>query len=100
MLYATFWLRDSVYLNLYVMSEYKDRDGGDNLSLRIEDRDNVDNFCEWRVPDVACFKSFGFSETDLFKIEDYLNHKLILKADDEYEVIEVPEEDDSESDSQ
>ena len=53
MLYATFWLRDSVYLNLYVMSEYKDRDGGDNLSLRIEDRDNVDNFCEWRVPDVA-----------------------------------------------
>ena len=40
------------------------------------------------------------NKNNLFKIEDYLNHKLILKADDEYEVIEVPEEDDSESDSQ
>jgi len=81
-LYATFWLRDSVYLNLYVMSEYKDRDGGDNLSLRIEDRDNVDNFCEWRVPDVACFKSFGFSETDLFKIEDYIRDNESIIWDD------------------
>ena len=35
-----------------------------------------------------------------FDIEKFLDHNLILKADDEYEVIEVPEEDDSESDSQ
>ncbi len=38
------------------------------------------------------------NKNNLFKIEDYLNHKLILKADDQYEVIEVPEEDDSDSD--
>ena len=36
------------------------------------------------------------NKNNLFKIEDYLDHKLILKADDEYEVIEVPEEDEDE----
>lgn len=82
MLYATFWLRDSMYLNLYVMSEYTDRDGGNNLSLRIEERDREENFCEWRLPDVACSKAFGFSENDLFKIEDYIRANESIIWDD------------------
>ena len=72
MLYSTFFLKDNVYLNVYVMKEYEDRDGGNNLAIRIEQKSNEDNFCEWRLPDVSCSKSFGFSENDLFKIEDYL----------------------------
>ena len=71
-----------MYLNLYIMNEYKDRDGGNNLSLRIEDRDNADSFCEWRLPDVACSKSFGFSENDLFKIEDYIRANESIIWDD------------------
>ena len=72
MLYATFLLRDKIYLNVYVMNEYKDRDGGNNLTIRIERKQYEENFCEWRLPDVTCIKSFGFSEEDLFGIERYL----------------------------
>ena len=38
------------------------------------------------------------NKKNLFNVEDFLNHKLILKADDEYEVIEVPEEDEADAD--
>lgn len=72
MLYATFLLRDKIYLNVYVMNEYEDRDGGNNLTIRIEQKQYEENFCEWRLPDVTCIKSFGFSEEDLFGIERYL----------------------------
>lgn len=82
MLYSTFFLKDNVYLNVYVMKEYEDRDGGNNLAIRIEQKDNEDNFCEWRLPDVTCLKSFGFSETDLFQIEDYLTTNESIIWDD------------------
>ena len=38
------------------------------------------------------------NKKNLFNVEDFLNHKLILKADDEYEVIEVPEEEEADVD--
>ena len=38
------------------------------------------------------------NKKNLFNVEDFLNHKLILKADDEYEVIEVLEEDEADAD--
>lgn len=82
MLYATFILKDNVYLNVYVMKEYEDRDGGINLNIRIEQKDAEENFCEWRLPDMACCKSFGFSELDLFKIEDYLTVNEAIIWDD------------------
>ena len=36
MLYATFILKENIYLNVFVMKEYEDRDGGDNLIIRVE----------------------------------------------------------------
>ena len=80
MLYSTFLLKDNIHLNVYVFREYEDRDGGINLAIRIEQEDHAENFSEWRLPDVACVKSFGFSESDTFNIEDYLttNESIIL----------------------
>ena len=72
MLYSTFLLKDNIHLNVYVLREYEDRDGGINLAIRIEQEDHAENFSEWRLPDVACVKSFGFSESDIFKVENYL----------------------------
>ena len=82
MIYATFILKDDVYLNVYVMKEYEDRDGGINLNIHIEQKGQEENFCEWRLPDMACYKSFGFSESDLFKIEDYLTVNEAIIWDD------------------
>ena len=82
MLYATFLLRDKVYLDVYVMKEYEDRDGGINLSIRIEQKGHEENFCEWRLPDNTCLKSFGFSEHDLFGIEQYLTVNEAIIWDD------------------
>ena len=54
MLYAIFILKDGVYLNVYVTKEYEDRDGGNNLAIRIEQKEHEDNFCKWRLPDMTC----------------------------------------------
>lgn len=82
MLYATFILKENVYLNVYIMKEYQDRDGGDNLTIRIEQKGQEEHFCEWRLPDMACYKSFGFSELDIFKIEEYLTLNESIIWDD------------------
>jgi len=81
-LYAIFILKDGVYLNVYVTKEYEDRDGGNNLAIRIEQKEHEDNFCEWRLPDMTCLKSFGFSEDDLFGIEKYLTVNESIIWDD------------------
>ncbi len=82
MLYATFILKEGMYINVYVMKEYKDRDGGTNLTIRIEQKGKEENFSEWRLPDMACCKSYGFSELDLFAIEDYLTVNESIIWDD------------------
>ena len=60
MLYATFILKEDIYLNVYIMKEYEDRDGGNNLIVRVEQKEKEENFSEWRLPDMACYKSYGF----------------------------------------
>ena len=82
MLYSTFLLKNDIHLNVYVLREYEDRDGGINLAIRIEQKGHAENFSEWRLPDVSCFKSFGFSESDTFKIEDYLTTNESIIWDD------------------
>ncbi|MBE6100691.1 MAG: hypothetical protein E7200_01110 [Selenomonas ruminantium] len=82
MLYATFILKENIYLNVFVMKEYEDRDGGDNLIIRVEQKEKEENFSEWRLPDMACYKSYGFSELDLFAIEDYLTVNESIIWDD------------------
>lgn len=82
MLYATFILKENIYLNVYVMKEYEDRDGGNNLTVHVEQKGKEENFSEWRLPDIACYKSYGFTELDLFGIEDYLTVNESIIWDD------------------
>lgn len=71
MLYGEMNMKDGWWA-FYIVNKYEDRDGGDNLFIRVEKRENPDAFCEWRLPDVSCTKSYGFSEEDLLEVESYL----------------------------
>ena len=64
------------------IKEYEDRDGGDNLVVRVEIEEAPDSFCEWRLPDIFCYKSYGFSEEDLLKIKEYIrNNQMLMWSD-------------------
>ncbi len=81
MLYGKMYQND-VPWSFYITKLYEDRDGGENLAIRVEREDNPDAFSEWRLPDVACEKSFGFSEDDLFEIEKFLRNNESIMWDD------------------
>lgn len=71
MLYSEINMPDGWWA-FYITNKYEDRDGGDNLSVRVEKESDAKAFSEWRLPDVSCIKSYGFSEDDLMEIENFL----------------------------
>lgn len=81
MLYSKVFKREKTFM-FYVIKEYEDRDGGDNLIVRVELEENSDTFCEWRLPDIFCYKSYGFSEEDNMKIKNYIrNNEMLMWSD-------------------
>ena len=81
MLYSKLFKKDKT-LEFHVIKEYEDRDGGDNLIVRVELEENPDAFCEWRLPDICCYKSYGFSEDDTIKIKNYIrNNEMLMWSD-------------------
>ena len=87
MLYARMYPKDDIW-EIYILRQYEDRDGGQNLAVRVERRNNRAAFCEWRLPDVICDKSFGFSEQEIFDIEDYLRDNESIMWDDYREEVQ------------
>ena len=81
MLYSKLFKKDKT-LEIHVIKEYEDRDGGDNLIVQVELEENPDAFCEWRLPDIFCYKSYGFSEDDAIKIKNYIrNNEMLMWSD-------------------
>jgi len=78
MLYSKEYRNAKETWDCYIMKMYEDRDGGDNLLIRYE---CGNSFAEWRLPDITCEKSFGFSEDDLFEMEDYLRNNEVIMWD-------------------
>ena len=78
MLYSKVNMHDG-WWDFYIVRQYEDRDGGDNLSVRVEKESDSTAFADWRLPDIACEKSFGFSEEDLLESENFLrNNESIM----------------------
>ena len=71
MLYANIFT-ETGSIEFHAVREYEDRDGGKNLLMHIERSEDRKSFSDWRLPDISCIKSYGFSEDELFRIEDYL----------------------------
>ncbi len=82
MLYSKIFNKKNSTMDFFVIKEYEDRDGGDNLVVRVEIEEAPDSFCEWRLPDIFCYKSYGFSEEDLLKIKEYIrNNQMLMWSD-------------------
>ncbi len=78
MLYSKINMHDG-WWDFYILRQYEDRDGGDNLSVRVEKESDENAFADWRLPDITCEKSFGFSEDDLLESENFLrNNESIM----------------------
>jgi len=86
MLYARVYLNNDAW-EYHILRRYEDRDGGQNLAVRVERLQNPDAFCEWRLPDVICDKSFGFSEQELLDINEYLRDNESIMWDDYREAV-------------
>lgn len=81
MLYCKVFGKEKTYVYLLIR-EYEDRDGGDNLIVRVEIEENPEVFCEWRLPDVFCYKSYGFSEDEIFEIKEFIRDNEMIMWDD------------------
>ena len=82
MLYSKLFKKGNITWAFFVLREYEDRDGGDNLLVRVEIEENPDAFCEWRLPDIFCYKSYGFSEEELLHIREYIrNNEMLMWSD-------------------
>ncbi len=81
MLYATDYVQGDAWM-YYITKEYEDRDGGWNLSVRVERKKDVKAFAEWRLPDVVCDRTYGFSEQELLEMEEYLRDNESIMWDD------------------
>lgn len=69
-------------LEIYALRGYTDRDGCENLIMRIEEQENRDHYSEWRLPDVFCYKSYGFSENDELKMKNFFRNNEAIIWDD------------------
>lgn len=81
MLYSKILIKDD-WWSFYVVRMYEDRDGGDNLLIRVEREKDAAAFSELRLPDNTCLKSFGFSEDEIYEIQDFLLYNSPLMWDD------------------
>ncbi len=81
MLYSRNYEKDKT-LEVYVVKDYVDRDGCMNLVIRVEEVENRDHYSEWRLPDIFCYKSYGFSENEEFKMQNYLTRNEAIIWDD------------------
>lgn len=81
MLYAKLFT-DKGTLEVHVVREYEDRDGGDNLEIHVECAENRERQSDWRLPDLVCTRSYGFSEDEEFQMEDYLRDNESIIWDD------------------
>jgi len=81
MLYSKIFLPKGT-LEIHVVREYEDRDGGDNLVVHIECAENRECQADWRLPDIYCTHSYGFDEDERFQQEDYLRNNEAIIWDD------------------
>lgn len=81
MLYSKIFT-DKGTLEIYVVREYEDRDGGDNLAIHVECAEDRARYSDWRLPDLVCTHSYGFSEDEIFAMEDYLRDNESIIWDD------------------
>lgn len=64
-------------LLIYIMKMYEDRDGGDNIEIRAEKENNMDVYARFVLPANYCTHAYGFTETELFQIEDFLRDNAV-----------------------
>ena len=77
MLYAKLFVSDEPW-SFYIMRYFEDRDGGEQLVMRVERGNDEDAFSEWRLPELFCAKSYGFSEMELGHIKNFLNNNQMM----------------------
>ena len=77
MLYAKMTVDDAMW-SFYIVRYFEDRDGGDNLVMRVERQKDDEAFSEWVLPDISCKKSYGFSEMEIGRIRNFIRNNQFL----------------------
>lgn len=81
MLYSKIFKENRTFL-IHVVREYTDRDGCKNLIIRVEVEEDPAHYEEWRLPDIFCYKSYGFSEDEELSMKNFLLHNEAIIWDD------------------
>ena len=81
MLYSKIFTKKGT-IEIHVVRQYEDRDGGDNLIVHVECAEDRERQSDWRLPDIYCTHSEGFTEDEQFQMEDYLRNNEAIIWDD------------------
>lgn len=53
-------------------------ENGENLEIRIENEDNMDTYAEFTLPAYHCHHAYGFKETEIMEIKNFLKDNAVL----------------------
>lgn len=61
-----------------IMRLWETPENGENLEIRIENEDNMDTYAEFTLPAYHCHHAYGFKETELMEIKNFLKDNAVL----------------------
>ena len=69
--------RDEGNIGIYIMGMYEDDSGADKIEIRAEREDNPDIYASFTLPGYFCHHAYGFSETDIMKLQKFLKNNAV-----------------------
>lgn len=61
-----------------IMRLWETPENGENLEIRIENEDNMDTYAEFTLPAYHCHHAYGFKETEIMEIKNFLKDNAVL----------------------
>ena len=69
---------DNNTLTYSITDHYTSPTTGEHVEMRIEKDENTDIYAEFTMPALHCHHAYGFSEDELFRIEQFLKNNAVL----------------------
>ncbi len=61
-----------------IMRVWETMEQGENLEMRIECEDDMDIYAEFTLPAYYCHHAYGFKETELMEIKNFLKDNAVM----------------------
>ena len=61
-----------------IMRLWETKESGENIEMRVECEQDMDVYAEFTLPTYHCHHAYGFKETELMEIKNFLKDNAVL----------------------